>query len=92
MIDLVTSPDFLMALGTCIGIYSKAYALKDSDTVWSRKSSLPNILTYPVTALYPMWILDLYISFTTTLVTLLIWIGIYLFRAPSKENYLGRKD
>lgn len=89
-ISILTDPDFLIALGTAMGIYSKSYALFDDETVWSRKSSLPNIVAYPITGLYPLWNLELYVSFCTTLITLLIWIGIYFFRSPDDENWIGK--
>jgi len=82
--------DFLLALGTGIGIIVKAIALQDSRTVWSRKSSGLNIATYPFTALYPFFSLGLYVTFTTTFISFLIWIGIYIFRAPDNEDFLGR--
>jgi len=82
--------DILLSIGTVIGIICKAYALQDSKTVWSRKSSGLNILTYPWTALLPFYSLGLYTTFTTTLASFLIWIGIYIFRAPENEDILSR--
>ena len=92
MLELAFSNDFLLAVGTVTGILTKMYALKDDSTVWSRKSSGLNILLYPFTALYPFLDLRLYYTFTGTFVTFLIWCGIYVWRAPSEEDLLGRVD
>jgi hypothetical protein len=68
------------------------YALRAESTVWSRKSSGVNILLYPVTALYPFFSLGLVYTFTGSLITFLIWCGIYVFRAPGDEDWIGRVD
>jgi len=86
------SNDLLLALGTFIGIITKMYALQAKSTVWSRKSSGLNLLFYPGTALLPFYREGLYVTFSSTLVTFLIWIGIYVFRAPESEDWLGRVD
>jgi len=84
--------DVLLAIGAVTGIVTKMYALRDDSTIWSRKSSGVNILLYPFTALYPFFSEGLYLTFSGTLVTFLIWIGIYVFRAPSDEDWFGRVD
>lgn len=84
------TPDLLMAIGSVIGISSKAYALKDSNTVWSRKSSLLNTVALPVTALYPMYELELWLTLIGSTASFLIWCGIYLFRSPEEEDLIGR--
>jgi len=84
--------DILLAIGTVTGIVTKMYALRAESTVWSRKSSGLNILLYPFTALYPFFNEGLYLTFSGTLLTFLIWIGIYVYRAPSDEDWLGRVD
>jgi len=86
------SNDFLLALGTVTGLLTKMYALKDEDTIWSRKSSGSNLILYPVTALYPFFNLGLYYTFTGSLLTFLIWVGIFVWRAPDDEDWLGRKE
>jgi len=83
--------DFLLALGGLIGLVTKAYALYDSDTVWSRKSSGFNLISYPFTALLPFAALGLPFTFMTSFSNFLIWIGIFFFRAPDDEDLLGRK-
>jgi len=84
--------DFLFALGGFIGLTTKLYALWDTQTVWSRRSSGLNVISYPFTALLPIWALGLPLSFLTSVLNLLVWIGIYLFRAPDEEDLLGRKN
>jgi len=84
--------DLLLAIGTVTGIVTKMYALRSEATVWSRKSSGLNILLYPATALYPFFNEGLYLTFTGTLMTFLIWCGIYVYRAPDEEDWLGRVD
>ena len=84
--------DVLLAVGTVTGIVTKMYALRDSATIWSRKSSGLNLLLYPFTALYPFYDLGLFYTFTGTLVTFLIWCGIFVWRAPENEDWLGRVD
>lgn len=68
------------------------YALKDENTIWSRKSSGLNLILYPATALYPFFDEGLYLTFTGTLFTFLIWCGIYVWRAPEEEDVIGRVD
>ena len=82
--------DVALSIGTGIGIIVKTIALRDERTVWSRKSSGLNLLTYPFTALLPFASLGLWITFSVTLVSFLIWLGIYLWRSPDEEDWLGR--
>lgn len=84
--------DILLAVGVLIGILSKGYALRDTRTTWSRKSSGINILFYPVTALLPFYREGLYVTFTTTFATFVVWIGIFIWRSPEGEDWLGRVD
>lgn len=81
-----------MSVGTMIGIIVKAIALRDERTIWSRKSSGLNILTYPTTALAPMYSLGLYVTFFSTFISFLVWIGIYIWRSPESEDWLGRVE
>jgi len=83
--------DILLAVGALIGLTTKAYALKDPDTTWTRRSSLINVATYPVTALAPFFYLELWYTFTVSVLNFLVWLGIYFFRAPNDENWLGQK-
>lgn len=82
--------DLLASLGALVGIYSKGYQLFDEGTIISRKSSLPNILTYPITAIGPFLYLELYFLTATSILSFSIWIGLYLFRAPDVEDWVGR--
>lgn len=84
--------DILLAVGAFIGLTTKIYALKDSNTSWSRKSSGFNAATYPVTALAPFLYLGLWYTFTISLLNFLVWTGIYIYRAPENEDWLGRKQ
>ena len=90
MIEGKLIADLLASAGGFIGIYSKSYQLFDSDTVISRKSSLVNAVTYPVTAIAPFLYLDLYFLTLTATISFLIWTGIYLFRSPAHEDWFGR--
>lgn len=90
MIEGKLIADLLASLGSLIGIYSKGYQLIDSDTVISRRSTFPNVLTYPVTAIGPFLYLELYFLSLTAIISLAIWIGLYLFRGPAEEDWIGR--
>jgi hypothetical protein len=85
MMEIKFLADTLLAVGSLIGLGSKLYALNDSSTVWSRKSSGVNIATYPVTALLPMYLLDLWFSLTVSVLNFLTWIGIFLYRHPGRK-------
>jgi hypothetical protein len=90
MIEGKLIADLLASIGSVIGIYSKGYQLFDCDTVISRKSSLPNIAAYPITAIGPFLYLELYFLTFTSIISFTIWIGLYFFRAPDPEDWLGR--
>jgi len=81
--------DKLLAVGTIIGIIHKAIALKDPQTTWSRRASLFNLVAYPFTALLPFFVLGLWGAFLTSIPNMMIWIGIYLYRAPEDEDWKG---
>jgi len=83
--------DILMSIGSLIGWLNKAYALKDGSTSWSRRSNLFNIVSFPVTALIPFYVLELWWTFGIGVLNFLTWIGIYVFRSPDEEDWLGRK-
>lgn len=89
MTELVQYADFLMATGSVIGLFVKGYALKDTKTTWSRRSSGLNVLSYPLTAHLPMFLLELYVTLFMSILTYLIWLGIYWFRAPEDEDWKG---
>lgn len=77
---MVLLADFLMAVGSCFGLYSKFYELYDEDTVISRVSSGISVVSYPFTVFLPFFILDLYFSFFVNLLKYVCWIGIFLYR------------
>lgn len=82
--------DTLLASGSVIGLATKLYALKDENTTWSRTSSGLNIATYPFTALTPFAALGLWNTFTVSLLNFAVWTGIYIWRAPEDENWIGQ--
>ena len=84
--------DLLMSIGSMIGLGQQANALRDPNTQYTRKSSLPNTITYPITLLLPVAILGLWGTFTISLIRFITWIGIYFYRAPEEEDWLGRKE
>jgi|AKVG01.1.fsa_nt_gi hypothetical protein len=83
--------DFLLALGGLIGLATKLYALLDEQTIWSRRSSGFNTLSYPFTALLPFAALGLPFTFLTSFCNFLVWVGIFIYRAPEDEDWLGRE-
>lgn len=91
MIISAALADTLLAIGGLIGLITKIYALKDEKTTWSRRSSGFNALTYPVTALLPFFVLGLWSTLAVSFLNFLVWIGIYLFRAPESEDWFGRR-
>jgi hypothetical protein len=82
--------DVAISIGSFIGLITKIYALADSETIWSRRSSLTNILFYPP-SLVAFATLGLWITFTTSTLSFLTWIGIAIWRAPDEEDWLGRR-
>jgi len=84
--------DALMAFGTIIGLTQQANALRDPSTTYTRKSSLLNTATYPITLLLPLIAVGLWATFALSLLRFFIWIGIYKYRAPEEEDWLGRKE
>lgn len=84
--------DMLLGAGVLIGITMKLIALKNSDTVWTRKSSLLNLVFYPLTGALPYYLEQLWIAFITTTCSIIVWVGIYLYRAPENEDWLGRTN
>lgn len=90
MLEWIKLTDLAISIGGFVGLACKMYALNESSTTWTRKSSLTNIIFYPP-SLWAFWVEDLFITFTSTLLACLTWIGIYLYRSPPKEDWLGRK-
>jgi len=91
MIISAATADILLAIGGAIGLTTKLYALYDQNTTWTRTSSGFNALTYPFTALLPFAALGLWYTFTISLLNFLVWVGIYFYRAPDDEDWLGRQ-
>jgi len=80
-----------MSLGLLIGLVTKAYAIWDKDTTWPRRSSGTNVLTYPITALLPFFLLELWVSLGISVLKYGLRIAMYVWRAPDDEDWLGRK-
>ena len=86
MISLALPPwqDVVLAAGTAVGIASKADALRSTDTVWPRRASLPNAILYlPSIAAFAT--LGLWLAAGTATISMLLWLGIGIWRAPSDE-------
>jgi hypothetical protein len=77
--------DIVFAIGGLVGLVSKAYALYDSETTWSRWASIPNaaLMLPTVIAFYT---LGLYITATMSTISMLIWFGIGIWRPPETED------
>ena len=73
--------DAILAVGGIVGLVSKAYALYDTSTVWSRWASLPNAILY-VGTVAAFVSLQLWMTALTATCSMLIWFGIGIFRAP----------
>jgi len=84
--------DILMSIGMAIGFTTKTYAIWDKDTTWPRKSSLTNVITYPITGVLPFYLLGLDISLVIAVGKYVQRCMIYVWRAPENEDWLGRKD
>ncbi len=83
--------DILMSIGLTIGLITKAYAVYDKDTTWPRRSSGTNVLTYPITGILPYILLGLHASLIISSIKYFLRVGIYVWRAPDNEDWLGRK-
>mgnify|MGYP001052244137 FL=1 len=83
--------DAAIALGSAVGLLTKFYALADTDTVWSRRSSVVNAAFYPP-SLAAFASLGLWLTFTASCLSFLTWVGIAVWRAPDGEDWLGRTD
>jgi len=76
--------DAVLALGTAVGLVSKAYALLDSRTTWSRWASLPNAALY-VASVAAFVSLGLYLTAALATCSMLLWLGIGIWRAPDHD-------
>jgi hypothetical protein len=83
--------DILMTIGLSIGLVTKLYAVWDKDTTWPRRSSLTNVITYPITGILPYILLGLWMSLVISSVKYFLRVAIYIWRAPDNEDWLGRK-
>jgi len=77
--------DIVFAIGGFVGLASKAYALSDSDTAWSRWASLPNAALFVPTVL-AFYSLELYLATLTSSLSMLIWFGIGIWRTPDSDD------
>jgi hypothetical protein len=82
--------DLVLAIGTFVGWATKVIALWDENTTWTRKSTIINLAFYP-TSLAAFWTLDLFVTFTVMSMNAITWLGIYLWRSPAREDWLGRE-
>jgi len=71
--------DVVLAFGSLVGLVSKAYALADEDTVWSRW-----VLYIASVAAFAT--LGLWLTAATATCSMLLWFGIGIWRAPSQEQ------
>jgi hypothetical protein len=76
--------DIVLAAGTAVGIASKAEALRSTDTVWPRRASLPNAALY-VPSIAAFATLGLWLAAATATLSMLLWFGIGIWRAPADE-------
>lgn len=83
--------DILMGIGSLIGLATKSYAVYNKDTKWPRKSSGTNVITYPLTALLPFFLLDLWFTLAVSFFKYGLRVAMYIWRAPDNEDWLGRK-
>jgi len=84
MIDLIWQ-DIVLAIGGAVGLLSKAYALYDSNTVWSRWASLPNAVLY-IFSVAAFASLGLWLTALSSALSMLIWFGIGIWRAPDNDS------
>jgi len=83
MFDLVWQ-DAVLAAGAAVGLLSKAYALWDTDTAWSRWASLPNAVLY-LPSIVAFMTLGLWLTAATATASMLLWLGIGIWRAPDHD-------
>lgn len=76
--------DIVLAVGGTVGMASKIYALWDSDTTWARIASIPNAVLYSATVV-AFVTLELYLTAFTSFVSMLVWFGIGIWRAPDND-------
>lgn len=81
--------DLVLAIGGMVGLYSKMYAAVDTDTVVSRKSSVPNAIFF-VPSVLAFASLGLWVTALTASVSCLSWFSIAIWRAPESERELSR--
>jgi hypothetical protein len=77
--------DLVLAAGTAVGLVSKAYALADPRTTWSRWASLPNAVLY-VGSVVAFASLGLWLTAALATCSMLLWLGIGIFRAPTDTH------
>jgi len=76
--------DVVLTIGGAVGLLSKAYALVDDQTVWSRWASVPNAILY-VASVAAFISLGLWLTAATATCSMLIWFGIGIWRAPPDD-------
>jgi len=76
--------DIILALGGLVGLLSKAYALYDEQTEWSRWASLPNAVLY-LGSVAAFVSLGLWLTALTATCSMFLWFGIGIWRTPDNE-------
>lgn len=76
--------DLVLATGSLVGLVSKAYALADEDTTWSRWASLPNATLY-LASIAAFVTLGLYLTALFATCSMLLWFGIGIWRTPDHD-------
>ncbi|AGM11867.1 hypothetical protein DNAM5_4 [Haloarcula californiae tailed virus 1] len=85
MLELPPWQDIVLAIGGVVGVLTKLYALADSQTVWTRRSSVPNAAFFiPTIAAFVS--LELWLTAGTATASFLIWCGIAIWRAPEDDD------
>lgn len=83
--------DVALAIGGFVGICSKTYALYDTNTTWSRRSSLPNAIFF-LPSIVALYSLGLYFSGLMSVGGFMLWTGIAIWRSPEEEDWIGRRS
>jgi hypothetical protein len=81
---MIAWQDAVLATGTAVGLASKAHALRDPRTQWSRWASLPNAALYSASVV-AFASLGLWLTAALATLSMLLWVGIGLYRAPEDQ-------
>lgn len=78
--------DVVIAIGTFVGLASKAYALADPRTTWSRWASIPNALLYSGSVV-AFATLGLWLTAGLAACSMALWFGIGIWRPATEEAH-----